>query len=382
MKQIFKVTLVFASILTAAFSTDAMAARKQSPTDQLSQALKQAGLKEVENEVVRQLGQAIEVGAPLRLDHRTAFPPTTVPIDNFHPKKLEFTPETMNQPLEPGDYTLDVIGHCTRWSLHYPGRGLAYKLARLQGRQAEVISELYHRGTQQGIPPFGLHAMAWRIQGGVPLKHWRSREQELVHQLIPEYESSLQGDYLEQIREIYSKAATLGKLPRYETMLSRMGPVGETVIELQRARKILANKTLAAERMPELLYGRPRDGLPRTLTGGPNDPPSSWSEIAPGVFARLTIIRGNLGRNVLDLRVAPQDRIPPVSHHPRNTFAILPVALMAQMSPERSWTFEDLMKYISGLIGYPEGRPAQALILAPKVFCTGINDCGFIGIRG
>ncbi|MEO5957136.1 MAG: hypothetical protein ABIR36_15805 [Nitrospiraceae bacterium] len=259
MKQIFKVTLVFASILTAAFSTDATAAGRQKPANPFTQALQGAALKQLDAEVVRQLGQAIEVGAPLRLDHRTAYPPTTVPIDNFQPKKLEFTPETMNQPLEPGDYTLDVIGHCTRWSLHYPGRGLAYKLARLEGRQAEVISELYHRGTQQGIPPRGLHAMAWRIQGGVPLKHWRPLEQELVHQLIPEYESSLQADYLEQTREIYSKAATLGKLPRYETMLSRMGPVGETVIELQRARKILANKTLAAERMPDLLYGRQRD---------------------------------------------------------------------------------------------------------------------------
>ena len=374
MKQIFKVTLVFASILTAAFSTDATAAGRQKPAYPFTQALQGAALKQLDAEVVRQLGQAIEVGAPLRLDHRTAYPPTTVPIDNFQPKKLEFTPETMNQPLEPGDYTLDVIGHCTRWSLHYPGRGLAYKLARLEGRQAEVISELYHRGTLQGIPPRGLHAMAWRIQGGVPLKHWRPREQELVHQLIPEYESSLQGDYLEQTREIYSKAATLGKLPRYETMLSRMGPVGETVIELQRARKILATKPLAAERMPDLLYGRPRDGLPRTLTGGPNDPPSSWSEIAPGVFARLTIIQGNLGRNVLDLRVTPQARIPSVSHHPRNTFAILPVALMAQVSPERSWTYLELMKYLSGQIGYPEGRPAQALILAPR--------WGNIGIRG
>jgi hypothetical protein len=376
-KQIFKVTLVFASILTAAFSTDVTAAGKQKPDYPFTQALQGAALKQLDAEVVRQLGQAIEVGAPLRLDHRTAYPPTTVPIDNFQPKKLEFSPETMNQPLEPGDYTIDVIGYCTKWSLHYPGRGLSYKLARIEGRAAEAVSDLLWRGTLKGLNPWHLNVMAWRIQGGVPLKQWRPAEQELVHQLIPEHESSLQGDYLEQTREIYSKAATVGKLPRYETMLSRMGPVGETVIELQRARKVLANKTLAAERMPDLLYGRPRDGLPRTLTGGPNDPPSSWSEIAPGLFARLTIIRGNMGRNVLDLRITPQALTPSVQGHSRHGVAVLPAMVSIEEDPEPREgpsLLYLLHEYVRGLVAYPEGRPAQALIVVPR--------WGNLGIRG
>lgn len=371
MTRISKAVLLSLAILAVGFSTDASAARKQNPTDQVSQALKQAGLKELENEVVRQIGQAIEVGAPLRLDQRTAFPPTT--IDNFQPKKLEFTPEVLTQRLEPGDYSIDVIGYCTRWSLHYPGRGLPYKLARLQGRHAEAIGALLWRGMLNGVSPNVTRTMAWRIQGGVPLSKWRPTERELVYQLIPEHEAELDGDFLEQTRSTYDKAAKLGKLPKYEAMLGRLGPVGESVRELQRARKVLANKTLAAERMPDLLYGRPRDGLPRTLTAGPNEPPSPWAEIRPGVFARVTIIRGNMGRNVLDVRVTPQARIPSVADHSRSGFAVVPVALTAELSEDVYPTLEQWFIYVSGLIAYPEGRPAQALILVPLFPYAGIR---------
>lgn len=395
MKHIFKVTLVSAAILTAAFATDAMSAGKQKPADPLTQAIQGAALKQLDAEVVRQVGQAIEVGAPLRLDHRTAFPPTTVPIDNFQPKKLELTQENASQPLEPGDYSIDVIGYCTKWSLHYPGKGLPYKLARLEGRAAKAVSDLLWRGTLKGLNPRHLNAMAWRIQGGVPISKWRPHERELAHQLIPEHEASLDGDFLEQTRSIYDKARPLGKLPPFEKMLATLGPVGETVLDLQRARKILAHQMLAAERMPDLLYGRPRDGLPKTLEAGPNEPPSAWHEIHPGVFARVTIIKGNMGHNVLDLRITPQARIPSAASprvripsavdYSTSGFAIVPAMIYSEEDPEpqkEPHLLDQLFWYIHDLVAYPLGRPAQALIVVPKVFCTGKSDCGFIGIRG
>ena len=376
MKRISKAVLVSAAILLAAFwTTTPTDAGKKPPADPLSRTLQEAGLKQLEDEVVRQLGEAIELGAPLRLDQRTAYPPATISIDDFQPKALELSPEAVKRPLEPGDYSIPVIGFCTKWSLHYPGRGLPYKLARLQGRQAEAIGALLWRGMLQGLPPKVTRTMSWRIQGGVPLKQWPRQEQDLVQQLIPEYESSLEGDFVQQTRDLYEKARPLGKFPPFETMLTRLGPIGETVLDAQRARRVLANKTLAAERMPDLLYGRPRDGLPRILNGGPNDPPSAWSEIAPGVFARLTIIRGDLGENVLDLRITPQARKPSAADHSRSRL-IRPVALtdaeLAYEEPgEIGQTLQTLFVYIHGLIGYPNERPAQALILIP-----------YIGIRG
>jgi hypothetical protein len=386
MKHIFTALLILEVLLLATFSADAMAARKQRPADHLSQTLEQAGLKELNNEIVRRLGEAIEVEAPLRLDQRTSFPPTTVPIDNFQPTQLDFTPDVMNRRLEPGDYSIDVTGYCTKWSLHYPGQGLPYTLAPLQGRHAGAIGALLQRGTLKGLDPRRLNAMAWRIQGGVPISKWRPQERELVHQLIPEHENQLDGDFLEQMRSVYDEAAKLTRLPKYETMLGQLGPVGESVLDLLRARKVLAHQTLAAERMPDLLYGRPRDGLPRTLTAGPNEPSSPWAEIRPGVFARVTIIRGNMGRNVLDVRVTPQAFKPSAADHSRLGFAIVPVALTAELSEDAYPTLEQWFIYVSGLIAYPQGRPAQALILIPRPPPCRPNsfncDFGNIGIRG
>jgi hypothetical protein len=101
MTRMCKAVLISAVILSIAFWANPASAGRKPPPDPVTQALQQAGLKQLNDEVVRQIGQAIEVGAPLRLDQRTSFPPTT--IDNFRPKKLEFTPEIMNQRLEPGD---------------------------------------------------------------------------------------------------------------------------------------------------------------------------------------------------------------------------------------------------------------------------------------
>jgi hypothetical protein len=348
----------------------------------LSRTLQEGGLKQLEDEVVRRLGEAIEVGAPLRLDQRTAYPPATISIDDFHPKKLELTKENALEQVEPGDYTMTVIGYCTKWSLHYPGRGLPYELAPLQGRHAQTISTLLWRGMLQGLPPKMTRTMSWRIQGGVPLSRWPPKEQKLVHELIPEFEGSLEGDFVQQTLDVYEKARPLGKLPPFDALLTRLGPIGETVRDAQRARRVLANKTLAAERMPDLLYGRPRDGLPRVLNGGPNDPPSAWSEIAPGVFARLTIIRGDLGENVLELRITPGARMPSTAgwHGPaastnqsRRSLIMPAAVIIYEEEPEGPWTFWGVFRYLSGLIAYPAGRPAQALIMGPM---------GEIGIRG
>jgi len=110
--------------------------------------------------------------------------------------------------------------------------------------------------------------------------------------------------------------------------------------------------------------------------GGPNDPPSAWSEILPGVFARLTIVQGDLGRNTLDVRVMPNARTPSAANHSRSGFTIMPVALMAELPVDDEpsqigVTLEYMFKYLSGLLAYPEGRPAQALILVPG--CCGIR---------
>lgn len=81
-------------------------------------------------------------------------------------------------------------------------------------------------------------------------------------------------------------------------------------------------------------------------------------------------MKGDLGLNVLDLSVTPQARIHSAAGHSGGGF-IRPVALQTAQSEGGYWTLEEWFIYLGGLIGYPEGRPAQALIFMP-----------YIGIRG
>jgi hypothetical protein len=158
--------------------------------------------------------------------------------------------------------------------------------------------------------------------------------------------------------------------------MARLGAVGQSVLELRRARAVLANKTLAAERVPDLLYQR--DRLPSTLAPGPGEPPSAWSEIQPGVYARLTIVRGDIGTNLLDVRVTP--RAVARASAPRLTLALLPVLPAIEetgltLGGVLGWLGYLGNQYLDPLLGYAIGRPAQALILVPDLY-------PYAGIRG
>lgn len=257
--------------------------------------------------VIKQIGESLGVGSPLLLDQHTAYPDVSDQVKDFHPKQLTITSaEDLKKPLPPGDYSLSVTAYCTQFSIHAPGQGLPYKLARLQGKQAPAISALLARGTLQRIAPATLNADAWRIQAGLPLKQWPPQDQDLVHKLIPEYEKGLEGDYLQRIENTYNKYRAIPGMPSFNDLLRQVGPPGQLVLQLRQARQVLSDKTISAERLPEMLYEPTGDGLPRVLPAEKNSSPSHWAEVKPGVFARFTVIEGNLGRNLFEFRITPK----------------------------------------------------------------------------
>ncbi|MEH2261701.1 hypothetical protein [Nostoc sp.] len=257
--------------------------------------------------IAKQIGEAVGVGSPLLLDQKTAYPDVSDQVKDFHPQKLTITSAgDLQKPLPPGDYSLDVIAYCTQFSIHAPGRGLPYKLAPLMGKQAPAISALLSRGTLQGIAPSTLNANSWRIQAGLPLKQWSSQDQALIHKLIPEYEKGLEGDYLQQIENTYNQYRLVPGIPSFNDLLAQTGAPGQTVLQLRQARQVLSNQTISAERLPDMLYEPTGDGLPRVLPASKDSSPSHWAEIQPGVFARFTVIEGNLGKNLFEFRVTPK----------------------------------------------------------------------------
>lgn len=337
------------------------------------QGLLAAAEKEVRNEITRQVGKQLGVDAPITLDQRTAFPKEN-DLADFHPQA--WTPQTLadlDKPLLPGDYAIPVAAFCTQYSIHVAGNGTPYKLAPLQGRQAAVLSRVLTRGTLKGIPHDKLQYINMRIQAGVPFSQWYTDYQDIVRKVDPEDEKALEGDALADIQKIYAdhNRNPLFKLPPLDTLLRDMGEPGQYVLGLERARKILTDKTQNAEKEPSLLYEPQGDGLPMILPPLKNAPPAPWSLVKPGIYARFTNQEGWPGKNLLEFRITPA-AITPV---PDNAAAprILPVAF-----EQGAFTAD----------GLPLGKPLQfstvnSILGLAKPYVIGVieSTAGRIAIR-
>jgi len=320
--------------------------------------------------IIKLTGEAVGVGSPLLLDQNTAFEKAPN-ITDFHPIRLTTTSvEDLQKSLPPGDYSVPVVSYCTQFSIHAPGQGLPYKLARLQGKQAPAVSALLARGTLQNIAPATLNANVWRIEAGLPLKQWSPKDQALIHSLIPEYEEGLQGDYLQQIEDTYNQLRFPG-IPPLNDLLREIGAPGQLVLQLRQARQVLSDQTISAERLPEMLYEPTNDGLPRVLPASKDSSPSPWGKVQPGVFARFTVIEGYLGRNLLEFRIMP--KVSAVINDPAITVANkwdkklqvseIPAAVINAPTLAKVMGMNDSTGQSSPLlIGYSIGHPAQALI--------------------
>ena len=327
--------------------------------------------------VIKEIGEAIGVGSPLLLDQSTAYPDVSDQVKDFHPQKLTITSaEDLQKPLSPGDYSLSVIGYCTQHGIPAPGRGLPYKLAPLRGKQAPGISALLRRGTLQGIAPATLNADVWRIQAGLPLKQWSPQDQTLIHKLIPEYEKGLEGDYLKQIENTYNQYRLVPGIPSFDDMLRQTGAPGKLVLQLRQARSILADQTISAEHLFDLLYEQSGNGLPHVLPASKDSSPSPWAEIKPGIFARFTIIEGYIGKNLFEFRVTPK-AIAAIN----NSVTVATKDLDKNLQVGEATTNTPTLGRLIGadgstsLIGYSISRPSQALISAVPISSIPSN-CG------
>jgi hypothetical protein len=87
---------------------------------------------------------------PLTLNAKDVYPTvTTLPGGPFSPQPLQLTADQLNQPLAPGDYTINTLDFCSEYSVHQPGAGVAYVLGPYEGKAAGAIGALIWRGTVQ-----------------------------------------------------------------------------------------------------------------------------------------------------------------------------------------------------------------------------------------
>ena len=252
--------------------------------------MQQQGVGMLYQTIGQQLGDEI----PLRLDASTAYMQVAPPVA-FNPRQIDCSTNNANMPLPPGDYTCKVKVFCTKDSIHRPGRGVGYVLGRVQGKQAEAMSTMLIRGAFASIPHETLQTIAWSIQASIPVSQMPPTHQQIVNQLIPEYQQGLNGDFLQNFEAMIGTA-------NFNALINQAGDVGKSIKEIRRSREIIRRNALNYDRLSQQVFA----GQPGQETYTPAVPQiSPWSEIRPGVFSQLIVEEGWQGLNTLNFRVLP-----------------------------------------------------------------------------
>ncbi len=311
------------------------------------------------------LTKVLNDNLPLKLDAKDVYPTvTTLPGGPFSPKPLQLTADQLDQPLAPGDYTINTLDFCSEYSVHQPGGGVAYVLGPYEGKAAGAIGALIWRGTEQyGIAPQSLQAVSWAIQSGLTYNQMPKSYQAIVDQVIPDLKNQITGDFVANLESTYNGLAKTAKLPPLDTMLAKLGAPGRLALDAERQRQILTSQNTSDELKQQTLFQGQESGVytPVKAESGP------WTERVKGqVYIKLLIAGGNMAsNNVMQIRVMPAPATTAGNtargpHLLRTAYGEPQLAEVIALAPT-------LYNILEGLLGYSQGQGAQALGQVPVV---------------
>lgn len=297
-----------------------------------------------ERVLAKSLGEAL----PIKLDASTTYPTVAnnaLPGGAFNGKPLAPTAENLTKPLPAGDWIVPALAFCQEYSVHQPGAGTAYKIGPLQGKQAELIGTFLWRGVIAGKSPSELQTVEWAIEAGVTYDKMPKPYQADIDQLIPNYKSQLQENWLERPQAAYKQAIgnpsqavqSLGKIPGVGLMMGMMlkalptppptlqgfltkagmGEAGRFYTEAEGLQpKYLTPYTNEQLREQTLFQGQGSQLPPVPAQEGP------WTIKATGVYMRFKVQGGNLqANNSLEIRVLPQTTTARLNRKPHLVYA-------------------------------------------------------------
>jgi len=329
-------------------------AAAQNPLANLEQAAKEKAAEEA-------LTKVLNDNLPLTLNAKDVYPTvTTLPGGPFSPHPLQLTADQLNQPLAPGDYTINTLDFCSEYSVHQPGAGVAYVLGPYEGKAAAAIGALIWRGTvQYGISPQSLQAVSWAIQSGLTYSQMPKSYQAIIDQVIPDLKSQITGDFVANLENTYNSLAQTAKLPPLDSMLAKLGAPGQLALDAERQRQILTAQNTSDELRQQTLFQGQESGVytPVKAENGP------WTERVKGqVYMKLLIAGGNMAsNNVMQIRVMP----PPATTASNRGNG--PKLVRAKYDPDQAASADSsgfvasIINIMEGLLGYAQGQGAQAL---------------------
>ena len=303
---------------------------------------------------------------PLTLNAKDVYPTVdTLPGGPFSPQPLQLTADELNQPLVPGDYTINTLDFCSEYSVHQPGAGVAYVLGPYEGKAAGAIGALIWRGTvQYNIAPQALQAISWAIQSGLTYPQMPQTYQAIIDQVIPDFKTEITGDFVANLESTYNSLAQGAKLPPLDAMLAKLGEPGQLALDAERQRQILTAQNTNDQLKQQTLFQGQESGLytPVAVENGP------WTERVKGqVYMKLLIAGGNMTTsNVMQIRVMPLPTAN-ASNTPGTARLIRASYGEPQTAPAGEGPDPSLTGLMQGMLGYSQGRGAQALGQVPVV---------------
>jgi hypothetical protein len=303
---------------------------------------------------------------PLILNAKDVYPTVNQPPGGpFSPTPLQLTADQLNQPLAPGDYTINTLDFCSEYSVHEPGAGVAYVLGPYEGKAAGAIGALIWRGTvQYHINPNSLQAVSWTIQSGLTYSQMPKSYQAIVDQVIPDFKSEIASDFIVNLETTYNSAAKTAQLPPLDSMLAKMGAPGQLALDAERQRAILTAQNTNDQLREQTLFQGQESGIytPVKAETGP------WTErVKDQVYMKLLIAGGNMNtNNVMQIRVLPSPTAN-ASNTPGNAHLVRTSYGEPQVTPALADAAVTITGIMQGTLGYSQGQGAQALGQVPVV---------------
>jgi len=337
-------------------------AAAQSPLETLRKAAEAQAAKAKQEAATKSLGSVLNNQLPLSLDANSTYPTVAVlPGGPFQPKPLKLTAADLDQPLPPGDYTLQIFAFCTEYSVHRPGYGTAYELAPIRGKASGAISQLLWRGNLRGKSPQQLQAVSWAIQSGLRYTQMPKTYQSVIDELIPDYKNQLDGDFMQSLQDTYQGVAKSAGLPPLDRVLAGMGKPGELALSAERQRAALLRANTTDQIREQVLFQGQDSGVytPAKAIDGP------WTERIPGVaYLRYKIVGGNMaGNNIMEVRILPQTGAVAANAQPPRLVNARFVTSAPRPRPQAASPSPSGL--IGASIGYPIGAGAQDLVPVP-----------------
>jgi hypothetical protein len=257
------------------------------------------------------LEKAFDAEVPVSPSSREIFPTTSnlpgkdfSPLGNEHPQ-MDFLGNGSIR-LLPGDYVIPVDTYCMKSASSSPDRH-RYKLAKLHGKQADIIKALNARAVRK-YPISEIQHLSWNIQNGVKYEEMGSESSKIVNEVLPEYKTRLSRSFIEDFQIRWDQISnTIPGMPNFaiatDNLLNNLGDLGKNIRAFQKAREDLRR---FANDYRSLEAGISLPGLSRDIGDSSTTP---WSRIQGNVYGRFMTAGnfndvGQLQLRVLDVRSA------------------------------------------------------------------------------